>query len=131
MMTESELKYATGSYDGSVLVIEVLLKQLREPETAYVLRDEILALVDPEKTSHVVVDLRRVTYIGSVGLLAFLALRRHVEDTPVVFCNISPTVRELLEVCHLVAKPPATAPFAAEDTRQAALAWCSAQVTGD
>jgi anti-anti-sigma factor len=126
MMTESELKYATGSYRGNVLVIEVLVPQLRDPETAYALRDEILALVEPKETSHVVVDLRQVTYIGSVGLLAFLALRRHVEDTPIVLCNISPTVRELLEVCHLVAQPPASAPFAAEDTRQAALARCSA-----
>jgi anti-anti-sigma regulatory factor len=119
------LKYATGSYHGSVLVIEVLVPQLRKPETAYALRDEILELADPAKTSHVVVDLQRVTYIGSVGQLAFLALRRHVDGTPIVFCNISPTVRELLEVCHLVAKPPATAPFAAEETRQAALARCS------
>jgi len=122
-MTENELRYMSGSVHGKVLVVTILVKQIRDPETSYALRDEILLLADPAKTSHVVLDLQRVDFVGSVGLLAFLAVRRHLQGGQIVICNVSDSIRSMFEVCRLVSRDPsATAPFGVDDSVEAALA---------
>ena len=126
-MTKNELRFASGSVHGGVLVITILVERIRDAETSYALRDEILSLIDGATVGHVVFDLRRVTFMGSAGFLAFLAVRRHLEVGRIVFCNISRPVRDMFEVCRLISKDPSmTAVFEADDTLEAALARLSA-----
>ena len=121
-MTDNALRYVNGSVHGKVLLITILVKEIRDPETSYALRDEILLLVDPTKTSHLVLDLQRVSFVWSIGLLAFLAVRRRLETGKIVICNISDSICSMFEVCRLVSKVPSvTAAFEVEDSLEAAL----------
>ena len=49
----------------NVLVVNVLLEQIRDPQTSYALRDEILSLMNAGEIQHVVIDLKSVTFLGS------------------------------------------------------------------
>jgi anti-anti-sigma factor len=125
-MTEREQHYAIGLVQDNVLVIEVLVEQIRDPDTSYALRDEMLSLIDPEKISHVVLDLQHVTFVGSIGFLAFLAVRRRLENGQIVICNLWEPVRQTFQICRLISNDPAvTAPFRVEDSLEAALARCA------
>ena len=125
-MAENEPRVASGSVHGNVLVITILEEKIRSPETSHALRDEILSLVNGCKLDRVVVDLQHVTFMGSVGFLAFLAVRRRLEVGQIVLCNISRPVRDMFELCRLISKDPSTtAAFEAEDTLEAALARLS------
>ena len=125
-MTENELRYLSGSVHDSALVITILVEQIGDPDTSYALRDEILSLFDGAKTSHIVLDLQRVTFICSVGFLAFLSLRRHLDGGQIAICNSSESVRDMFEVFRLASRDPSvTAPFQVEDTLEAALACVS------
>ena len=44
--------------------------------------------------------------ITLIGFLAFLAIRRRVEDGQIVICNFTDSIRTLFELCRLVSKDP-------------------------
>ena len=122
-MSESQPSCSRGAIRGNVLVVEILLEQIRDPQTSYTLRDEILSLMKAGEIEHVVIDLQRVTYLGSVGLLAFLAVRRQLDAGAVVLCNVADGIQAMLQVCMLISKKPkSTAPFDIEPSIEAALA---------
>lgn len=121
-MSDTQPSCSRGAIRGNVLVVEVLLDQIRDPETSYALRDEILSLMKAGEIDHVVVDLERVTFLGSVGLLAFLAVRRQLEGGSIVLCNVAEGIQTMLEICLLVSKDPGkTAPFQIEESVEVAL----------
>jgi len=122
-MTANKPPYASASVRDHVLVIKILLKEIRDPKVSYGLRDEISSLFNSAEVRHVVVDLGQVTFMGSIGLLALLAVRRSVAPGRMVICNLSKAIREMLELCLLVSNDPAkTAPFEAVPTLDEALA---------
>lgn len=122
-MPESQPSCSRGAVRGNVLVVDVLLDQIRDPETSYALRDEIHSLMKAGEIDHVVIDLERVTFLGSVGLLAFLAVRRQLEGGSVVLCNVAQGIQAMLQVCMLISKDPGkTAPFQVEESIESALA---------
>ncbi len=122
-MPESQPSCSRGSIRGNVLVVDILVDQIRDPDTSYALRDEILSLMKAGEIDHVVIDLTRVTFLGSVGLLAFLAVRRQLEGGSVVLCNVAQGIDAMLQVCMLISKDPAkTAPFQAAESIESALA---------
>lgn len=122
-MPESHPSCSRGTIRGNVLVVDILLEQIRDPESSYALRDEILSLMKAGEIEHVVIDLKGVTFLGSVGLLAFLAVRRQLADGKVLLCNVADGIRTMLEICLLVSKDPGkTAPFQVEPSVEAALA---------
>lgn len=121
-MGENEPSCARGAVHGNVLVITVMVEQLRDAKTSYALRDEMLRLVEEAKTNRVVIDLKNVAFLGSIGLLALLAVRRRLEGGRIVICNMSYAIRSVFDLCRLIAEgPSATAPFEAESSLDAAL----------
>ncbi len=121
-MPDSQPSCSRGAIRGNVLVVDVLLDEVRDPEASYALRDEILSLMKAGEIEHVVIDLERVTFLGSVGLLAFLAVRRQLAGGSVVLCNVAEGIQAMLQVCMLISKDPAkTAPFQMEQSIEAAL----------
>ena len=125
-MTKSESEYAVGAMHGHVLAIDILADQFFDADTAYRLRDAMLSLIRSSSARHVVLDFRNVTLFGSVAFLAFLAVRRHVEDGRVVICNLSETNRRVFETCRLISSDPSVmAPFEVADSLGAAIAKCS------
>ncbi|NLS98267.1 MAG: STAS domain-containing protein [Planctomycetaceae bacterium] len=122
-MSESQPSCSRGAIRGNVLVVEVLVDQIRDPETSYALRDEILSLMKAGEIHHVVIDLARVKFLGSVGLLAFLAVRRQLESGSIILCKVAEGIQSMLEICLLVSKDPGKmAPFQVEASVDEAVA---------
>lgn len=114
--------YASGVVHKGILVVTILPEQIRDSEPAYSLRDEIISLVDASKPSSILLDMERVHFIGSVGLLAFLGVRRHFGDGRIVLCNVSDGIRRLFAACRLISTDAAkSAPFEVESTVEATL----------
>ena len=114
--------YVSGSMQEGVLVLSILVEKLRDPETAYSLRDEIMSQVDASETRDLVLDMKRVESVGSVGFLSFLSVRRHLADGNIVLCNLSDPVRETFQISRLIsADSSQIAPFIATSTVDAAL----------
>ena len=88
------------------LVLEITTPELRTPEVTHALRDEVVAAVHDEKASNVLLDLKQVTFLGSVGMLVFLAVKRLPEVRRIVLCNLAPSIREVLLICKLLSNEP-------------------------
>jgi anti-anti-sigma factor len=112
----------SGSMRDGVLVLSVLAEKLRDPESVYTLRDEIMSRVDESGTTDLVLDMERVASVGSVGFLAFLSVRRHLAGGNVVLCNLSAPVRDAFHISRLISEDSShTAPFIAAGNVDAAL----------
>ncbi len=123
-MDETTMSYASGTVHGDILVINIHVRELRDAQTSYALRDDMLRLVNDAKVDRVVVDLKNVTFMGSIGLLALLAVRRRLQAGQIVICNISDSLQTIFELCRLVGNSP-SAPFQAESSVEAAVARLS------
>jgi anti-sigma B factor antagonist len=122
-MSNQALLHATGTITGGVLVVTVVSTQIRDAAVAYALRDEIIALLDSSQPQDLVIDLRNVEFIGSIGFLAFLGVRRHLDGRRIVICNLSQSVREMFTITKLIATDETmVAPFESATTLEAALA---------
>lgn len=125
-MTTNKTPYASGTVRNHVLVIRILVREIRDPKISYALRDEIVALVESAEFRDLVVDMGEVTFMGSVGLLGLLAVRRRVAPGRMLICNVSKAIREMLELCLLVSSDPGkTAPFEAVPTLDEAMSRLS------
>jgi len=103
------------------------LDQVRDAKVAHDFRDDIIALINKEQPKGIVIDLAKVKFIGSVGLLAFLGVRRQLSGGRIVLCNLSDPIREMFSVCRLIATDTKTAPpFETANTTAEALAQLSA-----
>src|SRR5216110_950260 len=118
---------SAGPSQNGNLVVSVLENQIREAAVAYRLRDEIISLIDEQKPANIVLDLANVKFIGSVGFLAFLGVRRHLGGGRIVLCNLSEPTREIFAICRLIpTEKNAGAPFEIAADTSAALAQLAA-----
>jgi len=113
----------TGEAKDGVLVATLLVEQLREANTAYELRDKLISLIQEARPKDVVIDLQKAKFIGSIGFLAFLGVRRELPNGRIVVCNLWQPVRDMFVVSRLIqtASNPG-APFEVAETKEAALA---------
>jgi hypothetical protein len=103
-MSERNLILATR--DGDRLTLKILLVELRDPQLVYAVRDEMIDHATREIASgptppHLIVDCGAVEFMGSVGLLALLSLRRVEGVQRIVLCNLLPIVRGVLFTSRL------------------------------
>lgn len=118
---DAPLCTASRMVDDGVLVATIAVGEIREPTVAYDLRNEMLVLVRESNAQHVVIDARHLAYMGSVGFLAFLGLRRQLKGR-IVLCNLGPIIRESFAVCRLIpGKSGGNAPFEVADSLEEAL----------
>ena len=102
----------TSAASGNSLVVTILTAQLRDAQIAYKLRDDIIGLIGDSQPAGVVLDLSKVAFIGSVGFLSFLGVRRHLKGGRIVLCNLSDPIRDMFGVCRLITTDAnAVAPF--------------------
>ena len=121
-MASGSPQYASSSIRGGLLVVDILQPEIREASQAYACRDEMIKLIDPTTNRDVVIDLGRVQYIGSVGLVALLGVRRHLDGGRIVLCDMKPAVHDIFFISRLIPRTESeTAPFEAAPTREAAL----------
>src|SRR5262245_20072785 len=121
-MTDPE-SIAHGAIQGKNLVVRVEIGQVREGSVAYRLRDEIIALVAQTKPVNIVIDLSKVSFVGSVGFLAFLGVKRNLGEGRVVLSSMSQPIHDMFAACRLIpTKSSSTAPFEVAATGEEALA---------
>lgn len=111
-----------ATLEGHTLVVHVLVEQVRDTSVAYRLRDEIVEQIKRLKPVSAVVDLSKTNFVGSVGFLAFLGVRRELPGGRIVLCNLSETIREMFAICKLIATDAnQTAPFEVAPNQELAL----------
>jgi anti-anti-sigma factor len=126
-MNENGPHFAQVSVRDGITIITITTDQIREANQAYGLRDEILAILKVSNPSSLVLDLGKLTFVGSIGFLAFLGVKRHLAGGRIVICNMSGPVHDMFAVCQLISSDPAKqAPFEAAETLDAAVAKLSA-----
>lgn len=126
-MNEKSPQFAQASVRDGITIIAVTADQIREADQAYGLRDEILAILNASNPSSLVLDLRELTFVGSIGFLAFLGVKRHLAGGRIVICNMSGPVHDMFAVCQLISSDPAKqAPFEAAESLDAAVAKLTA-----
>jgi anti-anti-sigma factor len=113
------------SVHGTALVATVLIQELRENEAIQRLKDELLAAVTLAKPRNVIIDLSHVRFVGSVGFLVFLRVRREPGIGRIVLCHLNENVRGAFALCRLIPDAAhSSAPFDVADTRLEALVRC-------
>ncbi len=122
-MTEPSYRHFTSTVRGANLVVAIQEKVLRDTTTCYAIRDEIIAVIDSTEAKNLVLDMARIEYTGSVGLLAFLGARRRLPAGRIVLCAMSKNVREVFRVCALISSDAnKSGPFETAESVEAALA---------
>lgn len=101
-MSEYSGNFATASVDDKTLIARVTTNAIRDADTSYGLRDEVAAWLNESKSEHLVLDISAVRTIGSIGLMAFLGLRRQLPDGRIILCHLSDPIREMLVTCRLI-----------------------------
>jgi anti-anti-sigma factor len=122
-MNDPPLCSASRIVESGVLVVTINVGEVRTAETAYDLRDEIRSLFDAAGARHLIVDARNLAFMGSVGFLAFLGIRRHLPEGRIVLCNLAEPVRHAFYVCRLIpVNDKEATPFEVTPTLEAAVA---------
>jgi anti-anti-sigma factor len=125
-MAESVYRHMSSQRHEAALVATIQEKMLRDAAICYALRDELALAIDATGAENVVLDLSHVQFIGSVGFLAFLGVRRRLDRGRVVLCGMSDNIREMFRLCGLIAQGPGKqAPLEEADTVDTALQQCS------
>lgn len=126
-MSNFSPQFAQASVRDGITIVTITADQIREADQAYGLRDEILAILNASKPRSLVLDLGELNFVGSIGFLAFLGVKRHLVSGRIVICNMSRPVHDMFSVCQLISSDPAKqAPFEAAETLEAALAKLTA-----
>ena len=83
-------------------IAEILLRGRVDLQTAEQLKGKISELVD-EGYKHILLNMRRVKFIDSVGLGSLIGARRRIEDVSgsLRLVSLSPAVGKALEMTHL------------------------------
>jgi anti-sigma B factor antagonist len=83
-------------------IAEILLRGRVDVQTAELLKSRISTLVD-EGFRHVLLNMRRVKFIDSVGLGSLIGARRRVVESngSLRLVHLSPAVAKALEMTHL------------------------------
>jgi anti-anti-sigma factor len=110
------------SSNGTTMVATILSAQMRDESQVRAIKDQLLEGVNQQTPLKVVLDLTNVEFIGSIGFLAFLALRRIPKVERIVLCGLSDNVRGLFALCRLIPNSHSdSAPFEVAPTVEQAL----------
>ncbi|MDA9858896.1 STAS domain-containing protein [Rubripirellula sp.] len=103
MTSENSKSLVTGTEEDGAFTLTIQVDQIRDPTTSTALRNEMINLVDPISPKCVIVNFENVQFMGSIGFLALMALRRHLADSRMVLCGLSQSLMDVFELCGLVA----------------------------
>ncbi len=111
---------------GSILVATIEAAQMRDFNLVQEIKGALIKGITEGKPRQVVLDLRNLEFIGSVGFLAFLAARRLPGVEKIILCEMRDNVRDTFSLCRLVSENPGDqVPFIARQTVESALASLS------
>jgi len=120
-MTQDAKSLVHGSLHGSTLLLQIQPAHIRDPECSATLKQEMIAIADLHKTNDVLIDFSRVQFVGSVGVLSLMGLRRHLEHPNIILFGLCNQLKEVFEVCKMISPDPKVeAMFGAVDTLEEA-----------
>jgi anti-anti-sigma factor len=87
-----------------ITVVTVLVARIDDQEQSSALRDELESAIREGKNQKIVIDLRNVEYMTSVGVVPLAAARRAAEEFGgrIVLCNLNDLVAKVLTVTQLI-----------------------------
>jgi anti-anti-sigma factor len=90
-----------------VVVLTIRLERVANYDLAQGMERELLAAVEGAPAPKVVVDLRHLVYMSSVGYGPFISLRVLVRDAGgrLVLCGLSPVLKEMFDATRLLINP--------------------------
>lgn len=98
----ADYQHIIGKQIHGVFVVRVITPKLHTPDVAKQLQAELTTAIEAEDAKTVTVDFGNVTFVSSVCLLSFLAVRRLSGVEKIVFCNLSPMLRSVFDACGLI-----------------------------
>lgn len=89
--------------DGPVAVVEFQTEEIRDPETAAEVRDELRKLIDADGERALVLDLSRVRYISSTGFAVLIGFGKSCEGAGarLAIVGLHPDVQTGASICGL------------------------------
>lgn len=121
-MSQTNTSIVEHVSEGENIVITVLETHLRDQERVQRIREALIEAIGSGPFKNAIIDMVRVQFIGSIGFLAFLAVRRVPGIQNVVLCNLSDNLKELFTICKLIPTAGASsAPFMVADSVESAL----------
>ncbi len=114
--------------DQGVLVLTILETRLNEFELAEGIGKEMIDAVSKCDTKKVVVNMKNIEYMASVGYKPFLSLRRNVIDSGgrLLLCNLSQFIADVFNAPRLINPKSESSLFQAADTLSDAIAMFNA-----
>jgi anti-sigma B factor antagonist len=70
------------------------------------MRDEMVESVTGVSLTTVAIDFRDVEFMGTVGFLALMNLRRHLPDSRIALCELGPHLKRVVVACRLINDDP-------------------------
>ncbi len=112
---------------GKNVVITLLDERIRDQERVTQIKDAMIDVVSTHPCKNLIIDMSRVEFVGSIGFLAFLAIRRASGIENAILCNLDENVKELFLLCRLISSDKVfNAPFQVASSVPYALEWCDA-----
>ncbi|RCS40782.1 anti-sigma factor antagonist [Bremerella cremea] len=107
-----------------VLVLTPQVEQMRETDDCYAIRDGMAHYAQSVPHRCLVIDMNKVNFVSSTGILAFLNLRRCVPnpDERIMFCNLSEDLEGMFRICKMISDDPSSpSPFRHADSLESAI----------
>ena len=112
---------------SGIVVITMLDEKIRTPERVQQIKDAIIKVVGANPCKSIIIDMSCVKFIGSMGFLAFLAVRRLPGIENVILCNLDREVAALFVLCRLISAENAeNAPLKTAASVSSAVELCDA-----
>ncbi len=94
-MSNVEFQHIKTNMVGEVAAVEVLTKELRFPDQAKELGQELMLVASQDWARQLLVNMERVKYLSSTGFAILFNLVKQARDrsTTVKFCSFHPEVR--------------------------------------
>lgn len=124
-MSDAATDLVQHSLTDEVLILTPQVDQMRDTDVCYAIRDEMTQVIEAVEHRKVVIDMQKVDFVSSTGILAFLNLRHVVDEAKgrIVLCNLSESLLGMFRLCKLISdEPQHPTPFAHVDTLEMALA---------
>jgi len=94
-MSSLSFEHIQNSMAGDVAVVEIISKDLRGPDAALSLGNELNAVASQEWANKLLLNFREVRFLSSTGFAVLVKLITQVNDAgrAIKFCEMDPDVR--------------------------------------
>ncbi|MGY8771592.1 MAG: STAS domain-containing protein [Pirellulales bacterium] len=116
-------QFISTKTENNSLLITLEIEEMKDSEECYEIRDAMISAQKDAGIDNIAINMARVNFMGSIGILAFLGLRRSIDEQHgrIVFYNLSSQLKGVLQVCKLISNDPDwKSPFGFADSVESA-----------